>query len=109
MSYLINLTPHELRIHYAEKVLVLPPSGEVARVGTVRTSTFSMAEGIPLSFYKYTEITGLPDPDGKSTFIVSGMVESAAGPGRLDVVAPGNLIRNEMGKPIGCEGLKKSL
>ena len=109
MLNLINLTPHVLRIHYSDKVLVLPPSGEVARVGTVRTSTFSMAEGIPLSFYRYTDITGLPDPDGKSTFIVSGMVESAAGPGRLDVVAPGNLIRDEMGKPIGCEGLKKSL
>lgn len=109
MLNLINLTPHELRIHYLDKVLVLPPSGEVARVGTVRVNTYHMTEGIPLSFYKYTNISGLPDPDGKSTFIVSGMVEAAAGPGRLDVVSPGDLIRNEMGKPIGCEGLKKSL
>ena len=108
MLNLVNLTPHELRIHHSDKVLVLPPSGEVARVGTVRVNTFSMEDGIPLSFYKYTEITGLPDPDGR-TYVVSGMVEAAAGPARLDVVSPGNLIRNEMGKPIGCEGLKKSL
>lgn len=131
---LVNLTPHSLAIHTPEGVFTLAPSGEVARVATINeeaapigiTRTACHGEcggcgqldgecvceqlGVPWSIptvrTSYGEVTGLPAPEEGKVFIVSGMVASAAP--RPDVFSPGDLVRDESGRPVGCKGLRRS-
>jgi len=80
----VNLTPHVLSVH-------------------------TNAEGsIELYSVEYGEVTGLPPEKWKKgvVYITSGMVNAAL-PHRSDVVSPGELVRDENGKPIGCKGLRK--
>jgi len=101
-----NLTPHTLNILDREEnpVMEIPPSGEVARV-FVSYRKVEEINGIPIFSASYGEIVNLPEPEPGTCFIVSGMVKSAV-PNRLDVFSPGELVRDENGKPIGCKGLK---
>jgi hypothetical protein len=103
----INLTPHTLNVHCVDgSVMELAPSGQVARVRQVSAPSVSL-HGV--QFYKttYSDVEGLPDPVDGQVYIVSGMVEATL-PGRPDVVAPGDLRRDGEGRPIGCEGLRKT-
>jgi len=102
----VNLTPHEIKIYDENDQLVatVPPSGTVARVSVTykKVGRFEMA---PLYKAKYGSVEDLPDPKPGIMYIVSGMVKAAI-PDREDVTAPGELIRDPNGKPIGCRGLK---
>lgn len=103
MEY-INLTPHKIK----EVVtgLEIEPSGEIARV-SVQYEPAGEAGGVPLFAAKYGEVDGIPAPQLGVIYIVSGMVKShPAVAGRDDVVAPGDLVRDENGQPIGCRGFK---
>jgi len=102
---LVNLTPHTLNIHTPDKVVNLPPSGAVARVATVSVPAAPMG-GIPTVTTSFGEVTGLPEPQHGVTLVVSGMVASAAP--RDDVLSPGDLVRDENGRPVGCRGLRRS-
>ena len=99
----VNLTPHALNIVTEDETRTIEPSGGIARIATSSTLVGSM-DGIPLHKMEYGAIEGLPDPNGKDLFIVSGMV--AAQCQRSDVFSPGELVRDDAGKPIGCRGLK---
>lgn len=101
----INLTPHALNIHTPDGVLNLAPSGGVARVATVETPGLPVG-GVPTVSTSYGEVTGLPSPTEGTIYIVSGMVASAAPRG--DVMSPGPLVRDEGGRPCGCQGLRRS-
>ena len=106
---LVNLTPHTLNIHTPDGVVTLPPSGEVARVSTVSVSGLSVAGDwgfIPTVTTTFGEVTGLPKRTESTALIVSGMVASAAP--RDDVLSPGDLVRDENGRPVGCLGLRRS-
>ena len=63
-------------------------------------------EGL-IELYKptYGEVMGLPDPKPNTVYVVSGMVNSAT-PERTDVVSPGEQLRDEEGRPIGCIGFR---
>jgi hypothetical protein len=133
----VNLTPHDLNIHTHTGVFVIPASGTVARVATVNEEAPSIAItrtachgecggcsqmvldgeaciceqlGVPWSIPTVTtsfgEVTGMPDPQPGVFLIVSGMVASAAA--RSDVFSPGDLVRDENGRPVGCRGLRRS-
>jgi len=102
---LVNLTPHTLNIHTDGGLRVLPSDG-VARVSTVNTPAASI-EDIPTVRTQLGEVTGLPDPQEGVIYIVSGMVASAAP--RPDVFSPGDLVRDDSGRPIGCKGLRRSM
>jgi len=102
---LYNLTPHTLNVHTPDGVVNLPPSGAVARVATVSTPAAPMG-GIPTCTTTLGEVTGLPDFQEGVVYIVSGMVASAAP--RPDVMSPGDLVRDESGRPVGCLGLRRS-
>ena len=107
---IINLTPHTLNIFNADgSVRVdVPPSGEVARVTTSRTQTGEV-NGLPLFTTTFGEVSGLPEATEGVIYVVSGLV--AAHPSvrdREDVFSPGELVRDEAGKPIGCRGLSRS-
>jgi len=135
----INLTPHALNIHTTEGVFTLAPSGTVARVATVNTAAApvditrtaahgecggcgealtSSGEGcrceeidtpwsIPTVKTSYGEVTGLPEPVEGVIYVVSGMVASASP--REDVMSPGDLVRDENGRIVGCWGLRRSM
>ena len=105
---IINLTPHTLNIHTHGDVLNIPASGNVARVASEYFLTEDTADyGVDLYSCVYGEVTGLPPyRPGNTLYVVSGLVKAAV-PNRHDVVSPGELIRDENGKPIGCRGLRR--
>jgi len=50
---------------------------------------------------------GLPPVVEGTTYVVSGQaLEAVKGMGRSDFAAPGELVRNDAGQPVGCKGLK---
>ena len=53
------------------------------------------------------EIVGLPEPEEDVILIVANAVSDAAPAYRGDLMSPGNLIRNEDGTVIGCDGLTR--
>ena len=99
----VNLTPHV--INETSTDLVIPPSGNVARVAT-ESRQVSDISGIPIFATSHGEVEGLPSTQDGTVFIVSGMVLSVT-TGRDDVMAPGELVRDENGKPVGCRGFRR--
>jgi len=101
----VNLTPHSITLLRAGRPdEVIPPSGAVARV------TFDEIEcpaigGVRTVKRVLGEVTGLPLAGGP--YIVSGMVASACP--RHDVFSPGDLVRDDEGRVIGCRSLIRSL
>jgi len=75
----VNLTPHVIRINGGTE---FPPSGTVARVST----EYSEFDPNGACVATFGEVTGVPDPEIETVYIVSGMVASALK--RPDVVAP---------------------
>ncbi len=112
---LINLTPHRLDVKDENGTwTTLSTSGQVARVTTQSTPAEPVdaefpAVTVPISTWivEYGEVEGLPDPEPGVGYVVSGLVLSALGGSRPDVFAPGDLIRDSSGRPIGCHGLKR--
>lgn len=98
-----NCTPHTLNIHTPTGVVILDPSGIVPRVTTV-TEAASDLEGIPVATSRLGSITGLPEPEPGVYLVVSQIVAQAARR-RFDLLFPGELIRDDRGRPVGCKGL----
>jgi hypothetical protein len=122
MIRLHNLTPHAINVFAADGttlLVIVPPSGEIARVSFSRVKTGVVpiegdAEallredplaGIPVFVNNYGAVSGLPAPQFGTIYVVSAMVRQAV-PTRRDVLSPGELIRDAAGQPIGCRGLE---
>jgi hypothetical protein len=101
---LVNLTPHTLNIHTDNGVESIEPSGQVARVDSESTPAEPIGN-IPTFHVEFGEVTDLPEPQEDVVYIVSGMVSDAIS--RRDVLSPGQLVRDENGRPIGCKGLRR--
>jgi hypothetical protein len=120
-----NLTPHTLNIHTPDGVIECEPSGVVARVETVSEPADALisesgwfddvafhrvepwaAHDIPTVRTTHGAVTGLPEFKQGTWLVVSGMVASACP--RPDVFSPGDLVRDEKGRPCGCKGLRRS-
>lgn len=106
LTTIVNCTPHELNIRRQDGSFVqIAPSGTVARVESRREFAMSR-NGIAISRTRFGKVTGLPEPSGDTWFVVSLLCKQAArNQGRDDVLSPGELIRDEQGRPIGCDGL----
>jgi hypothetical protein len=100
----VNLTPHT--INEVNTGLAIGPSGTVARVNSTTERTGEEVNNVPFYRVSFGEVEGLPEPKEDTFFIVSGMVLDSLKGSRMDVVAPGMLIRDEEGKPIGCDGFR---
>lgn len=100
----INLTSHTITETTTGRVI--PTSGRVARV---KSSTTKVAEHADCPIYtsSFGAIEGLPEPKPDTVYIVSALALHAVPTYRTDVVAPGNLQRNEHGQPIGCCGFRR--
>lgn len=101
---IVNLTPHT--VNEVETNSKFQPSGKVARVSTQYIQQGDV-DGIPLFVVKYGEVEGLPEPEEGTMYVVSSLVLEAMRGVRTDLIAPGELVRDEQGQPIGCKGFKK--
>lgn len=103
---LINLTGHDLIIRDEEDNTTKLQSYGRARVESdmalFHTEEY---EGVKVDVLRVTEqrITGLPQPEPETYYIVSGIVASAAR--REDVVAPSRVKREEGGRVVECKAL----
>jgi hypothetical protein len=103
---LINLTPHAINIYNEENelVLVIEPSGQLARITTTKTK-INEVNGVPIFNTQAGNPEGLPPQEDGKGFIVSGIFRSLIR--RSDLYQPGELLRDEKGQPIGCIGLSQ--
>lgn len=99
----VNLTQHNLTIVFENgDDLVLPASGEVARV-TFSTQQVDEIDGIPIFKTVYEpEVVGLPEPEDGTIFVVSSLAAQTVK--RPDVLAPTKLIRDDDGQVIAAGG-----
>lgn len=103
---IVNLTPHALNIHTENGIITVPPSGQVARLQTI-SRPCPPVQGIPTEITSFCGAEGLPEPEEGTIFVVSLMVAESAW--RDDVFSPGELIQDDQGRPIGCQGLRRSV
>ena len=102
----INLTSHT--INEVTTGQEFPTTGRVARTKTF-TDEVDNIEGCPIYTTETGELYGLPQRVEGVTYIVSALALNAVPSDRTDVVAPGNLQRDEHGKPIGCMGFRRKV
>lgn len=79
MQY-VNCTPHTICLNNGQR---FEPSGHVARV----TAGYTEFDQHGVCRATFGEVTGLPEPQSGTLYIVSGMV-AAAVKGRADVISP---------------------
>ena len=108
---LVNLTPHTLNIECEDGTFIkLEPSGKVARVSVENKPHLTVSAGevsIPTTLPVFGEVEGLPEPQDGVILITSLLV--AARVQRVDVLSPGELIRDTDGNVIGCKGLSRQV
>jgi len=107
---IVNLTPHALNLMPQGPdgpTVTIPPSGQVARceVRRVQVDTVTV-DGItvPVNRTQFGEVTGLPDPQPDTIFVVSALVAQAV-PDRPDVFIVDDAVRDEQGRIIGARAL----
>ena len=61
-------------------------------------------DGMPVYKTEYGDIEGLPPESAGTVYLVSRLVLDALQGTRSDVFAPGQAVRDETGKVIGCRG-----
>lgn len=96
---IINLTPHA--IHLPDRTI--EPSGQLARCSEVSSPVWTF-DGIDLITRSYGAVSGLPDPQPQTLYIVSMLVRQAL-PERSDIASPGDLVRDESGAIVGAKNL----
>lgn len=99
----INLTPHDITIVKEGGNIVIPASGNVARVETIK-DTVGYIDGIPIHKTRFGEVVGLPDPADDTMCIVS-LATAKAASGRRDLVVTDDAVRDNNGRIIGCRAL----
>ena len=101
---IINLTPHT--INETTTGTSFKPSGIVARVATKQIQVDTIPNNIPVYETTFGEVVGVPDEQENVMYIVSAMCLNAMA-NREDLIAPGNLKRDENGQPVGCMGFRR--
>jgi hypothetical protein len=107
---IVNLTPHPLNLMPEGPdgpTVTIPPSGIVARCAVDRVQVNAIAvDGItvPVNRTQFGAVTGLPDPQPDTIYIVSAVVAQAV-PKRQDVFIVDDTVRDEQGRIIGARAL----
>jgi len=95
----INCTPHPIKVRRNDgSEIVFEPSGILPRVSTIETLAGEI-KGIPCVTQTQGEISGLPEPETGTVFMVSALVFNASD--RRDLIAPDTgkgAIRDEKGR-----------
>jgi hypothetical protein len=104
---IVNCTPHKISIQKEDgQFLTVPPSGTIARV-TAKNSVAERLNGFIVYNTEFGEVENLPDPQEGVIYLVSRVLLNALQGSRSDCFSPGNLLRDENGQPIGCQGLSQ--
>ena len=104
---IVNLTPHALNLMPEGPdgpTVTIPPSGIVARCATSRVQVGTVTVdsiAIPVNRTQFGAVTGLPDPQPDTIYIVSAVVAQAV-PDRSDVFIVDDAVRDEQGRIIGA-------
>jgi len=107
---IVNLTPHPLNMMPEGPdgpTVTIPPSGQVARCATSRVQVDAVTvDGItvPVNQTRFGEVTGLPDPQPDTIYVVSALVAQAV-PDRPDVFIVDDAVRDDQGRIIGARAL----
>lgn len=102
---IINLTPHAITFLDGNNSVLatIEPSGVVARASQTRERV-SEVNGIPVNQCSYGAVTGLPDPQDGTIYLVSALTAQACRD-RNDVFITDDAVRNESGQIIGCRAI----
>lgn len=121
---IINRTPHDIVILAADApasarpIMVLPaaPRGEVTRVEQTTDHdgrNITLADGVvQIGRARWGHIVGLPEPVAGVYHVVSVIVvEAAVDGGRevWDLLVPGDQVRDDRGRIVGCRGLVEGI
>lgn len=108
MKKLLNCTGHPIDIELIDGTFYrVPASGIMVRQHSIDINRVFRIGKIPVSMSILGDVIGLPQPAEGVIYIVSTMALQALNGSRPDVFAPGELIRDEKGKVLGCRGLKQ--
>lgn len=107
---MLNLTPHTINLKTADGIVSYPPSGMLARVTEVYSSTGQDIEGVPVVTRGWGHVVGIPrDAQGIPVpCLVSSLVLGALPIGTRNVYAPDTgetAIRNEKGQVVAVKRL----
>jgi len=100
---IVNFTPHDIHLHLDFGIRTIPANGEVARVKQA-VAVVGNCVGVPICKPTFGEVEGLPPEMNSILIIVSAIVKNAL-PNRIDLVSPGELVRDNDGRIIGCKSL----
>ena len=106
MKRIVNLTPHNINIWDEgglNELQTVEPSGVIARCA-ITQEIVGRIYAVSLFRVSYGEVEDLPEEKENTIFIVSLLVRLGS-PERQDLASPGELIRDNEGKPVGCKGL----
>lgn len=107
---LLNLTPHVINIFDLDgtkEILTLEPSGKIARFNDnekfIRNEEIN-GSSVPVFIHGQSDVLDMPNPEENIIYVVSTPIRIFL-KGRDDIASPGELVRNDLGQPIGCRGL----
>jgi len=107
---IVNLTPHDIVLQLAPgETRTIARSGRVARADELPQSADPL-DGLPTTYVAYGALKDLPDPTPGTYYVVSvvtAMAARAAGRGVDDLLTPGQQVRDEAGRVIGCLSLQR--
>jgi hypothetical protein len=122
MSDLINLTPHPIRIYHPDTpdriddpskglLAEIPPSGKVARLGTIDLGTWGTAHHdgvhIPVEGVEYGHPEGLPAKNAAEARYIVSLAFALAMTRRDDLLVPYIEVRSTEGAMLGCKFLAR--
>lgn len=104
---IINLTPHAINFLREDNSVLatIEPSGTIARAAQTRERV-SEVNGIVVNQCSYGSVTGLPDPQDGTIYLVSALTAQAC-PERSDVFITDDAVRDENGRIIGCRAIAR--
>lgn len=100
---IVNLTPHVINLEINGEMKAIAPTG-LARCSEV-TTEIGTVFGVRFVKKAFGEVTGLPEPEKGTIYVVSAVVLNALNGTRDDVFVPADAIRDENGRIIGCKAL----
>lgn len=104
---IINLTPHAINFLREDNSVLatVEPSGTIARASQTREAVGEV-NGIVVNQCSYGSVTGLPDPQDGTIYLVSALTAQAC-PERPDVFITDDAVRDENGRIIGCRAIAR--
>jgi hypothetical protein len=109
---LVNLTPHTIHLLTANgsPIAEIPATPQPARCAehTTRTGWLQVNHHpVPLLQTAYGAVTGLPEPQPDTWYLVSRPVADAT-PERDDLLVTADILRSQDGIAIGCRALTRA-